>query len=161
MFRRVQSCRRQRSAWQGGIAGGKHSCDAAVHTSRREKDIVRAKDKVSRRRQLTKHHEEMRHRARERKLEIERLQMERSKRRSGSGGGSVDELHQTPNVLSSTVPPPLDAIASSAALRQVYSASMRNGNPKIGSGRVTLQMKDVSGEPLSRRGQVSNRGADT
>eukprot|EP01043_Picozoa_sp_COSAG02_P001470 COSAG02_NODE_31_length_50774_cov_1928.118204_23_plen_205_part_00 len=160
MFRRVQSCRRQRSARQGGgFAGGKHSSDATVHTSRREKVTIREKEKVSRRRQLTKHHEEMRHRARERKLEIERLQMERSKRRGSSSAGSSigGQLNQTPHVLS-TAPPSRGAIVSGVALRHGCAASTASVMPKIARGRFTLQMKDIRSSvgALSREGQVSN-----
>lgn len=92
VIRRVQSYRRQlQRSDMSRLSPGESR--ALSQQGRRWRD--RDEPKASRRRQLTKHHEEMRHRARERELEIQRLQKERSKRRSASGGGFVGELNQT------------------------------------------------------------------
>lgn len=98
MFRRVQSYRRQ---LQRSDMSRLSPAEPRALSQQGRRWHGRDEPKASRRRELTKHHEEMRHRARERKLEIERLQKERSKRRSASGGSSAGEINQTSDHLTS------------------------------------------------------------
>ena len=96
-FRRIQSYRRQSRARQGDSGTREKGSSPPKDAARSQQSRRNRRDdhEVSRRRQLTKQQEEMRIRARERKLEIERLQDERRRRNANST--DVGELIRNPD----------------------------------------------------------------
>jgi hypothetical protein len=102
---------------------------------------------VSRRRQLTKHHEEMRNRARERKREIEKLQEARKTRRSSVKSGEVDgDLIQTPGGAFISVVSHRNVMARGGLRSEAAQPSCASGRPRHIAPRQNLGAEPVRTE---------------
>lgn len=123
----------------------------------------------------------MRHRARERKLEIERLQEGRSKRRSGSGGTAASTVHaklkpvrgrrenrRSSNMFQSSVHRKRELEERATEEHSTYGQRCkREVEPDMSillqgwqayASLLREQVKDLGGEPLSWEGYVSTSG---